>query len=67
MATLKAPFNFVPLSDKVYFPAWADQISHDVPFSDGLSGELELTITAETPILVGAGPKEEQDGWKHVR
>ena len=55
MSTIKAPFNFVPLSDKVYFPGWADQISHDIPFSDGLSGVIDLKITAETPIFVRNG------------
>ncbi len=55
MATIKAPFNFVPLSDKVFFPDWADQISQDIPFSDGLSGTIELKITAKTPIFVRNG------------
>ncbi len=55
MATMKAPFNFVPISDKVYFPDWADRISHDIPFSDGMSGTIELTIKAETPIFVRNG------------
>lgn len=63
---IKAPFNFVPLNTEVYFPEWADQISHDVPFSDGLSGELNLSITAETPILVGGERKREEDGYTHV-
>ncbi|MDR2475412.1 MAG: TIGR03986 family CRISPR-associated RAMP protein [Bacteroidales bacterium] len=52
---IKAPFNFVPVSDKVFFPDWADQISHDIPFSDGESGEIELKITAESPIFVRNG------------
>lgn len=55
MATLKAPFNFVPLSDKVYFPDWADKISHDIPFSDGISGIINLKITAESRIFVRNG------------
>lgn len=59
MATIKAPFNFVPLSDKVFFPEWADQISQDIPFSDGLSGTIELKITAETPIFVRNGHTKE--------
>ena len=45
MPTIKAPFNFVPLSDKVFFPDWADKISHDIPFEDGVSGTIELTLT----------------------
>lgn len=59
MSTIKAPFNFVPLSDKVYFPNWADQISQDIPFSDGVSGSIELKITAETPIFVRNGHSQE--------
>lgn len=59
MATIKAPFNFVPLSDKVFFPKWANQISQDIPFSDGLSGTIELKITAESPIFVRNGHSKE--------
>ena len=60
MATIKAPFNFVPLSEKVFFPDWADQISHDIPFKDGESGTIELKITAETPIFVCNGHTKEE-------
>ena len=42
MSIIKAPFNFVTLSDKVFFPEWADKISQDIPFSDGLSGTINL-------------------------
>ncbi|MCB9018303.1 MAG: TIGR03986 family CRISPR-associated RAMP protein [Prevotellaceae bacterium] len=59
MATIKAPFNFVPLSEKVYFPDWADKISQDIPFEDGVSGTIELKITAETPIFVRNGHTRE--------
>jgi CRISPR-associated protein (TIGR03986 family) len=52
---IKAPFNFAPLSDHVYSPDWADQISQDIPFSDGISGTIELKITAESPIFVRNG------------
>ncbi len=63
---IKAPFNFVPLQDKVFFPEWADQVSQDIPFSDGVSGTIRLTITAETPIMVGGERRDEADGFKHV-
>ena len=53
MDQINAPYNFVPLSDKVVIPEWGDKVSHDLPFRDGISGELELTITAKTDILVG--------------
>jgi len=52
---IKAPFNFVPLSDKVFTPNWANDISHDIPFEDGESGEIELKITAHSPIFVRNG------------
>lgn len=55
---IRAPFNFVPVSDKVFFPDWADQISHDIPFSDGVSGTINLKITAESPIFVRNGHTE---------
>ena len=49
---IKAPFNFVPLNESPYLPKWADQISQDIPFEDGLLGKLKLRINAETPIFV---------------
>ena len=52
---IHAPFNFVPLTYKVFFPDWADQISHDIPFEDGTSGVLRLKITAQTPVFVRNG------------
>jgi len=52
MEYIKAPFNFVPVSSEVYYPGWADQISHDIPFSDGISGKLSITIEAKTPIFI---------------
>ncbi|WMP16517.1 TIGR03986 family type III CRISPR-associated RAMP protein [Thiothrix lacustris] len=53
MSAINAPYNFVPLSDTVVIPEWGEKVSHDLPFRDGVSGELELTITARTDILVG--------------
>ncbi|MDX9708199.1 MAG: TIGR03986 family CRISPR-associated RAMP protein [Trichloromonas sp.] len=58
---ITAPYNFVPLSKKVFFPDWAGQVSHDVPFSDGISGELECELTTHTPIYVRNGGKWEHD------
>ena len=55
--SLHAPFNFVPLPDKVFFPKWAGNISQDIPFEDGESGVIELEITAQTPIFVRNGEK----------
>ena len=49
---IKAPYNFVPVSQKVFFPDWSDRVSHDIPFSDGESGVIEITITAKSPIFI---------------
>ena len=52
---IRSPFNFVPLSEKVFFPDWADNISHDVPFADGVSGTIDIDITACSPIFIRNG------------
>ncbi len=49
---ITAPFNFVPLSEKVFFPDWADSVSHDVPFEDAQSGVIDITITAKSPMFI---------------
>lgn len=67
MATIKAPFNFVPLNDKVFFPDWADKISQDIPFKDGVSGTIELKITAQTPIFVRNGHSREDADAKNEK
>jgi len=49
---ITAPFNFVPLNEKVFFPSWAEDVSLDVPFEDGESGEIDITLTAKSPIFI---------------
>lgn len=56
---IHAPFNFIRLSDQVFFPEWADQISHDVPFIDWFSGVISLDITAASPVFVRNGHTQE--------
>ena len=58
---IKAPFNFVPLSDIVVFPDWAYLISHDIPFSDAISGSLSVKVRAVTPIFVRNGYNKDVD------
>lgn len=68
MENINAPYNFVPLSDTVVIPEWGDKVSHDLPFRDGVSGELELTIEALAPIMVGGEQKqgtERESGQVH--
>jgi len=54
MTQLTTPYNFVPLSNTVYFPPWAQasQLSHDAPLQNGWCGTLRIRITASTPLLV---------------
>lgn len=56
---IRAPFNFIRLSDQVFFPEWADKISHDVPFLDWFSGVISLDITAASPVFVRNGHTQE--------
>jgi CRISPR-associated protein (TIGR03986 family) len=71
MMTLKVPYNFVPLNEKVVRPYWIDHISHDVPFKDGKSGTIKLTLTAESPIFVRRGeakpPKDNNEKTKEQK
>lgn len=61
ISTITAPYNFVPLSKKVFFPDWARHVSHDLPFEDGVSGELLCELVTHTPVYVRNGGKWEHD------
>lgn len=67
MKKLRAPYNFVPLNETVVFPEWANQISQDVPFSDAISGTLELKVSAETDIFVRNGHTRAEADEQHDR
>ena len=54
----KSPYNFVPLSETIVFPDWGDKVSQDIPFSDHLDGELDLTIEALSPLFIRNGVGE---------
>lgn len=58
---MKAAYNFVPLAESVFRPDWAKYVSHDVPFSDSVSGFIDFKITANTPIFVRNGSKIKQE------
>jgi CRISPR-associated protein (TIGR03986 family) len=62
---IRAPYNFVPLNKKVLTPEWAEFISHDIPFSDGESGEISVSIEARSPIFISDG--EEETKFSHYR
>jgi CRISPR-associated protein (TIGR03986 family) len=59
-----APYRFVPLSSRVVFPEWADEVSHDVPLQDGICGTIHLEAVAESPILVGGGEGRDEQRVK---
>ena len=56
---IRAPFNFVPVSDFVFSPEWADKISQDIPFEDSEDGVIELELKSETEIYVRNGHKRD--------
>jgi CRISPR-associated protein (TIGR03986 family) len=57
MSNVKSTYNFVPapIETEVFKPSWANLVSHDIPFEDGESGEIEFVIRAETPIFIRNG------------
>lgn len=61
MSNVKSVYNFVPApSEKeVFKPDWANQVSHDIPFKDGESGEIEIELEAKTPIFIRNGHTRE--------
>lgn len=50
---INSPYRFVPLSKFVYTPEWANQVTQDIPFKEGLCGSLEFTLTAQGRLCVG--------------
>ncbi len=61
MSYIKAPYNFVPVSDKVVFPEWGKYVSHDIPFKDGESGTITFKLKAESPVFVRQGHKPDKE------
>ncbi|WP_406041893.1 TIGR03986 family CRISPR-associated RAMP protein [Succinimonas sp.] len=47
------PYDFVPVSSWVFSPDWAKDVTHDVPFRDGLSGRIDYEIRNFSPLCVG--------------
>ena len=54
-----SPYNFVPFNTEVVIPDWEDQVTHDFPFRDGISGNIKLRIRAHSPLIT-ADKKEER-------
>lgn len=64
--TVTAPFRFSRINKWVYEPDWADLASHDIPFSDGLSGTATITLRAITPLLIGGSRSTRPSGSGRV-
>ena len=62
MTKIKAPYNFVPLADKVVYPAWEKAVNHDVPFADSESGTIKVKINTHSPIFVKNGGEKTISG-----
>lgn len=59
---IKSPYYFVPAGKKVFAPDTLGEPSIDVPFSDSISGHIELRITAKSPVFIRNGhTKEDAD------
>ena len=64
MTCIPSPYNFVPLAREIFFPDWAERVSMDLPFSDGISGTLQIKVTAKTPLYIrngGSHPENQND------
>lgn len=58
----KAPYHFVPLNERVFYPqdfgaCKDDEISLDKPFRNAQSGEISLKLIAKSDIFVGGDEK----------
>ena len=63
MRVTKAPYNFIPFSDQVIcrYSRAEDLPGHDTLDPKLLSGEIHLTLTADTPVCVGGDKKNRSD------
>ena len=48
----KSPYNFIPYADKVIYPKWSEVAFQDIPFENGESGKIEITIKARVYYLL---------------
>lgn len=61
--TVRAPYNFVPFSGKIL--EYKENIpAHDAVDPDLKTGEIHVTLTADTPVFVSDGNKKNPDFFK---
>jgi len=56
---INSAYNFTPLSKYIHFHQNGEKISHNLPFKKGLSGELNITLLAESAISLGECQKDQ--------
>ena len=63
MNTTHAPYNFIPFAERPLrrYDSPAELPSHGTWNPELLSGEIRLTITAQTPIYIGNGKQSDED------
>lgn len=69
---ITAPYNFVPLNEKVFYPSWSEQVTQDLPFSDSEDGVIEVKLKNVSPLFTRDGSLKEHsahimgnDGKRH--
>ena len=66
MTNIRAPYNFVPINKDVYEPKWWRLISHDIPFKEGESGTIHITIENKSPLFLRNSESEYQEYSAHI-
>ena len=58
---VRAPYNFIPLSEKILLPyhSMEELPPHDRIDPELKTGEIHVTMEAETPVFVGDGSRDE--------
>lgn len=71
MIDITALYRFVRTHNKIFYPSWGQKqgkdISFDMPYIDSQSGQINITITAKSPIFVGNGTNKNKDDAKNNR
>ena len=64
---IQSAYNFVPLNKYVYIPNWWNQVSNDIPFSDGEDGYIEFIFENVSPLFTRNGSKSKNEKYSaHV-
>lgn len=65
---VRSPFNFVPFANEVFFPYWAEMVTMDIPFKEGMSGYIDVTLEARSPLFIrnGHGRDDKDIRFSHV-